>query len=153
MPYTGSYAADDQSLFVRTMTFPGDLLKDSAATREITTLATSVYASVHPLRVDDAWLYWSEESRGQPGSPVRRIAKGGGAPQTLATTTVITALELDDTHVYFWSRNAINRVDKNSGEVTCVTVTAAAPVELTELTVGNTYVYWSDGQSIWRVPK
>src|SRR5204863_8099149 len=68
LPYTTSYAADDQSLFVQTTGFPGDILRISPATREIATLRSAVYLTVHPLRVDDAWLYWSEESRGSTGT-------------------------------------------------------------------------------------
>jgi hypothetical protein len=148
---TDGYAADDQSLFFRT-SFPGDLMRISA-TREITTLVSGVYSAAQLLRVDDTWLYYVEESRARdfPGSFVRRIPKAGGAVETLAMNDTIGGLEVDATHVYFWSTNGIQRVDKTSRHVACVARTP--PTSGADFTVGDTHVYWSDGESIWRAPK
>jgi hypothetical protein len=148
---TQGYAADDQSGFAQTASYPGDLLRISP-TREITALLSGVYASVQVLRVDDAWLYYVEEmqSKFTKDTLVRRVPKTGGAVETLATNDTISRLALDATHVYFWSTEAINRVDKTSGKVSCVARTSAGPGAFT---VGDTHLYWSDGQSIWRVPK
>ena len=150
--YTGGYAADAEDLYATSMgASSGDLIQVSPSAGGVTTLLASVQTTQHPLRVDGTWVSWSEEPADEPGSLIRRIPKLGGEPQTLAKTDVIVGLALDDTHVYFLSKNAIHRVDKTTGEVACVT---KAPRDHgAEITVGAAHVYWWDGESIWRASK
>jgi len=104
------------------------------------------------LAVDDSALYWL--NAGSLNAPtVRKLAKSGGAPMTLAPSPINpTQMALDDTYVYWLadgpesggSVGTLQRVLKIGGDVETLHKGADHP---TGLAVNDTGVWWAQSGS------
>jgi hypothetical protein len=103
------------------------------------------------LAIDSTNVYYQGES-----ANLMRIAKSGGAPQSLAPATM-NALAVDGVHVYWVEGNvmanvpgAVKRVPVGGGTVTTM---ASFSGYSGAIAVDDEYVYWPHNADVIRMPK
>lgn len=104
---------------------------------------------VHGLALDDQNIYWIHPENGT----VSKAPKGGGAAESLATEQEnLSAIAVDDTHVYWAGGTGIYRVEKAGGKVQAVVDNISLP---NGLHVDDQHVYWYSIMSgkLARAPK
>lgn len=112
--------------------------------------------NVDHLVADDTHLYFFWETTGNGKYRVARLPKRGGAPEAIGPIANPTArLALSDTHVYFFraadlTDDALAKVAKVGGEPSLVD---GSGYSTGHLTVAMGDVYFTDVNSLYRVPK
>jgi sugar lactone lactonase YvrE len=90
------------------------------------------HADPRCLAVDDTSVYWTDNRLPDASSlqGVLKVAKAGGAPVTVAIDgpSVVEALSVDSTSVYWMAAEGIRRVSKDGGTVTTLASYADAGV-------------------------
>jgi hypothetical protein len=117
-------AASGDSLFVAVKVsvpggYDGSLMKWTAATGELTTIASGI-GQPFAMTVDDAFVYFiGVHAADAATADVRRVAFDGSSATTLATlpSPFTTTLAVDAHAVYFTSGVSIAKVDKSGGNV------------------------------------
>lgn len=121
------------------------------------TILASGQRNAITLVTDDTYLYWCNVD--PPASPCFRISKGGGTPEKLVEgseargayavngsfvfgATVVDNAE-PERQVFLW------RLPKAGGREVPLT----AKLRATDLSIDDTYVYWSGTEGVFRVPK
>jgi sugar lactone lactonase YvrE len=103
--------------------------------------------------MDDNALYFTTSNNGPTGSnAVMSIPKGGGIPNTLATSTYAFAIALSGDHLYYtdeWA-GTVQRVSKQGGLPTLVT--ADVDSYPTAIVTDDTCVYWATIGGVWAAP-
>jgi hypothetical protein len=98
------------------------------------------------VAVDGSHVYWAEGDWQAPQKRLRRVHRGGGAPEDIGFHSGAWAIALDATHVYCAGSgpnppdNAIWRVPKAGGPVQTYATDLNYPFDVA---VDGTHVYWS----------
>ncbi|TKD00906.1 hypothetical protein E8A74_32695 [Polyangium fumosum] len=135
----------------------GNLLALSKSNGRVSTLV-SAQGQIRHIVVDAGYVYWSahQNSNGH----VRRLSKGGGAPETLWSQNLgllgsISDLEIDAADVFFsytispW--HIIARMPKSGGATTALVSDDASLQD--DITLAGNYVFYNDFLDLRRVPK
>ncbi|UQA59383.1 hypothetical protein [Polyangium aurulentum] len=147
-------AVDDDSVYFDD---GGNLVALSKSNGMVSTLAPA-QGTIRSIVVDAAHVYWS--SHKIPITYIRRIPKGGGAPETLWSGDVdffgtFFDLEIDATDAFFTytlsASRYIARVPKSGGAST--TVLSTDSLLQGDITVAGSYVFYNDFYDLRRVPK
>ncbi len=127
----------------------GELCLASACVSSASIWLVSGLSQPEDVAIDASYVYWTDIGDGS----VRRVAKGGGASTAIATgQSRPRRLALDDTYVY-WSNElggAIMRAPKDASAAPTIVSTAVSPWGV--ITLGS-YVFFTDGNGVSRVPK
>ncbi|HWO19945.1 MAG TPA: hypothetical protein VNO30_14260 [Kofleriaceae bacterium] len=111
----------------------------------------SGYSAERQLALDDTYVYWTNLD----ASTVKRVAKTGGAVQTLAAgQSGASGIGVDSTHVY-WTQvfgDRVLRMPVGGGTIETI---ATAQDGATALALDGTHVYWANlvAGTIMRWPK
>lgn len=164
---SGNYASDftvDDTYVYRLANSPNPVLSDACSIERInlsdgtsTTLADNPTGPIFALTQDTAYIYWAELSRGLTGgetNSIKRVAKIGGASQTLNSSfnRFQGGLVVKGANIFFGDTSF------NSCRIVKVPVTGGTLVALADpgITTGCTRgidadlsnVYWIDDQTV-----
>jgi hypothetical protein len=110
-----------------------------------------VQARVGSFAIDDTHVYFVERSDLPSGAvALRRTAKSGGAPETLATIGADTSIVVDERHVYFNDPvRRFVRIPKGGGSLEDVAAEGANRA----VALARGHIYWEYGGVFRRVRK
>ncbi len=97
--------------------------------------------------LDGPHAYWTAFT----DDVVKRVPRGGGSGELLATPHIPTSIAVDATHVY-WSSVMLMRCAKAGGVAQPVPIPVPAPLADGGVAVDATHVYWVGGNGLFRWP-
>jgi hypothetical protein len=149
-------AVDDANVYLVQSPPMGTALVSLPKTGGASSVLVPAIHPFYPVLVQDQdALYWLEWNDQGSGSSVMRVAKGGGAPEVVASgQDAPQFIAVDDTHVYWTVGNlgnasAIMRAAKAGGSPELF---AAGPAN-SGITGDARTLYWSTGHAIMKLDK
>lgn len=134
---------------------PSSIVKQAKAGGQPQTLYhVTTNEGVDELAQDESYLYFGFRDAGEAHWALRKIAKTGGAPQTLVARYSLKPVVVDKTHVYFFGEEGLTndllcKVAKSGGAVTILGKGYTSGV----IAQDKTQLYFAASDDLYRLTK